>query len=245
MLSKAEISAADLHETAERIRSLRVKATEHAVEIGRELARVKASLPHGAFVKWVEKECQFKIRTAQDLMKLAREANSNAQLVALMVPSTLRVLLSKGTPPAVRQVVMTRLEKGERVSRSDLHAVIADARTSRAAENALPQKVSLVRESAIPDLLTPGEARADLEIDKARRIADLLMRRLNADDYAYIMGDLNWGVWNRVLVWLRAAQPGGRDGGKAAPPSSRPRTELAMAPNERRRACAGVHLSKE
>lgn len=95
MLSKSEISSTELQNVAERIKLLRQKATEHAVEIGRELLRVKASLPHGVFVNWVERSCEFKIRTAQDLMKLARAAGTNAQLVALMVPSTLRVYLSK------------------------------------------------------------------------------------------------------------------------------------------------------
>lgn len=245
MLSKAKLTAADLHETAERIRSLRTKATEHAVEIGRELARVKASLPHGAFVKWVEKECQFKIRTAQDLMKLAREVDSNAQLVALMVPSTLRVFLSKSTPPAVRQMVMTRLEKGERISRSDLHAVIAGARTSKAVESRPPQKLPVIRESSTPDLLTPGEARTDMEIDKARKIAALLMRRLSHDDYAFIMGEMSWGVWNRVLVWLRAAQPAANDTGAADSLHAGSRADFVMAPIERRRACTGLHLAKE
>jgi hypothetical protein len=243
MLSQVELSAAELHETAERIRSLRTKATEHAVEIGRELARVKASLPHGAFVKWVEKECHFKIRTAQDLMKLAREVDANAQLVALMVPSTLRVFLSKSTPPAVRQMVMTRLEKGERLSRSDLHAVIAEARTSKAADSRPPQKVSLIGEGSLSDLLSPGETRPDMEIDKARKIAELLMRRLNHDDYDFIMGEISWGVWNRVLVWLRAAQPAAK--GAAPAVTARPRAGFGMPPIEQRRPCTGVHLAKE
>jgi hypothetical protein len=245
MLSNTELTATDLHETAERIRSLRTRATEHAVEIGRELARVKASLPHGAFVKWVEKECQFKIRTAQDLMKLAREVDANAQFAALMVPSTLRVLLSKSTPPAARQMVMTRLERGERVSRSDLHAVIAETRTDKAAERVSPQKPAIIRESSIPDLLTAGDARPDMEIDKARRIAELIMRRVSHDDYAFIMDQISWGVWNRVLVWLRAAQPRDNDAAPASAPSARPHTEFAMAPNQRRRACSAVHLAKE
>src|SRR5690348_10102428 len=112
---KTELSAVELEEAAQRIRSR--AATEHAVEIGRELLRIKESLPRGAFVKWVEKACEFKIRTAQDLMKLAREADSNAKLVALMVPSTLRVYLAKTTPTVVRTSILKRLENGEYVSR--------------------------------------------------------------------------------------------------------------------------------
>lgn len=128
MYLNAELSAKELQEAALRIKALRRAATEHAVEIGQELLRVKEKLPHGVFVKWVEKVCEFKIRTAQDLMKLAREVESDAKLVALMVPSTLRVYLSKTTPPAVRNTILKRLESGERVSRSELYSQISDTK---------------------------------------------------------------------------------------------------------------------
>jgi hypothetical protein len=128
MLVTTGLSAAELEEAAQRIKSLRRAATEHAVEIGRELLRIKESLPRGAFVKWVEKACEFKIRTAQDLMKLAREADTNTKLVALMVPSTLRVYLSKTTPPAVRTSILKRLESGEYVSRNELYSEALNAK---------------------------------------------------------------------------------------------------------------------
>src|SRR5690348_5034683 len=104
VMSKVVLSPIELSEAAGRIRSLRQAATLHAIEIGRELLRVKAGLPHGAFAKWVERECQFKIRTAQDLMKLAREVDPNVEVATLMGPSTLRVYLSKNTPPEAREL---------------------------------------------------------------------------------------------------------------------------------------------
>jgi hypothetical protein len=206
MLSKTEISATELKAVAERIKTLRQQATEHAVEIGRELLRVKASLPHGVFAKWVEKACEFKIRTAQDLMKLAREADSNAQLVALMVPSTLRVYLSKTTPPAVRNTILARLENGERVSRNDLHSAISAARSNRGAGRVAAQKRNDLPRLAVPDLLAAGETPADCEGDRSRKVAELILRRLSKEDYEYVMDGMSWGVWNRVFVWMRAAQ---------------------------------------
>lgn len=206
MLAKTDISAAELQEVAERIKSLRKQATEHAVEIGRELLRIKATLPHGVFVKWVEKQCEFKIRTAQDLMKLAREVDSNAQLVALMVPSTLRVYLAKSTPPAVRQMVLTRLENGERVSRNHLTAAKLEARSRRAPNSDRAMKSPPRHAIAVPDLLTAGDTRDGSEIYRARKVAGLIFQRLHRDDYELIMDGMNWGIWNRVLVWLRAAR---------------------------------------
>lgn len=203
MASNLTISAAELRESAARIRALRQRATEHAIEIGRELLRIKASLPHGAFVKWVEKECDFKIRTAQDLMKLAREGVSNAPPAALLVPSTLRLFVSKTTPEPVRQLVLDKLERGERVSRNALSAAVFEANGQgrrkhrpRGEDNA---------EAAVTTALAGPHGGMDTENERAKKIAQLLMQRLSEQDYEAIMSEINWGIWNRVLVWLRVA----------------------------------------
>jgi hypothetical protein len=204
MLVKTEFSAAELEEAAQRIKSLRRAATEHAVEIGRELLRIKESLPRGAFVKWVEKACEFKIRTAQDLMKLAREADSNAKLVVLMVPSTLRVYLSKTTPPAVRTSILKRLENGEYVSRNELYSKVLDAKVKSP-----PQTGSEMADDELfagPDLLRAEGSSVDLKGDRSRMVAELLIRRLSRKDYELIMEGMNWEVWNRILVWMWAAR---------------------------------------
>jgi hypothetical protein len=208
MFSRTELSASELQEAAQRIKSLRRAATEHTIEIGRELLRVKESLPHGVFVKWVERACEFRIRTAQDLMKLAREADANTKLVALMVPSTLRVYLSKTTPPAVRSVVLKRLENGEQVSRKALYSEVLNA-GSKTKEKVRDQST---REglgpsvSAGPDLLRAEESQTDMEGNRSRMVAELIIRRLSRKDYELIMDGMNWGVWNQVLVWMRAAR---------------------------------------
>jgi hypothetical protein len=207
MLSKSEISATELHTVAERIKLLRQKASEHAVEIGRELLRVKASLPHGVFVNWVERSCDFKIRTAQDLMKLARAADTNAQLVALMVPSTLRVYLSKTTPADVKSRILRRFEKGERVSRSHLHSAVAAERSKAAIVSVSARNRTDLADLArlpAPDLLAAGEISTDLHGDRSRQVAELLLSRLSREDYENIMHGMTWGVWNRVFVWMRA-----------------------------------------
>ena len=201
-MSKVVLSPTELSEVANRIRSLRQAATLHAIEIGRELLRVKAGLPHGAFVKWVEKECKFKIRTAQDLMKLAREVDPNAEVTTLMVPSTLRVYLSKNTPPEARQLARTRLQNGECVSRKDINAFVS----KRGLSDGTAATGSSVDRIAGPELLRSGDASAESEINRSRRIAELLAQRLTQDDYQYLMDGMTWGVWNRVLIWLRTAK---------------------------------------
>jgi hypothetical protein len=204
MLAKTELSVTKLQEAAQRIKLLRRAATEHAVEIGRELLSIKESLPRGAFVKWVEKACEFKIRTAQDLMKLAREADSNTKLVALMVPSTLRVYLSKTTPPVVRTSILKRLENGEYVSRNELYSEALDEKmrsSSKAGSETAHDELF-----AGPDLLRAQGGPADFKGDRSRMVADLLIRRLSRKDYELIMEGMNWEVWNRIFVWIRAAR---------------------------------------
>ena len=48
-------------------------ATPHAVRAGELLEKAKASIPHGEWGPWLEKNCTFSERTAQTYMRLARE----------------------------------------------------------------------------------------------------------------------------------------------------------------------------
>ena len=208
MSSKPKISPAELQEAAGRIKALHKQATEHALEIGRELLRIKAALPHGAFAKWVEKECEFKIRMAQNYMTLARAAGTSAEIALL--PSTLRVYLSNSTPSTVRQLVKRRLADGEQVSRHDLRAAILQARKQRSGDSNPPA----------PDLLAAGDTGTYPEIDRSRKVAELIMQRLSNKDYEYIMDKMTWGTWNRVLVWLRARSTAAAEPAAALPISN-------------------------
>jgi len=207
MSAKALLTPAELQESAQRIRTLRRAATEHAVEIGRELLRVKKSLPHGAFVKWVERACEFKIRTAQDLMRLATEAERDEQLIALMVPSTLRVYLAKTTSQTVRNTILKRLESGGRVSRNELYV---EAQHERSKAKAKPDSETLREPSASsfsgPDLLRAEGRQNGSEGNRSRIVAELIVRRLSRKDYEAMMTEMNWGIWNQTLVWLRTAR---------------------------------------
>jgi hypothetical protein len=229
MLSQSKISSVELQEIAERIKLLRKRATEHAIEIGRELVGVKTRLPHGEFVKWVEAQCGFKIRMAQDLMKLSREAAENPDLAAIMMPSTLRVYMSNRSRSAVRNLVKTRMVTGERLTRKELLMAIADVQTRRAPARSPTEIKSSPKQAAKLDLLTAGETGIDTELEKSKKIAELLVRRLSSADLDIIMDGMTWGIWNRVLVWLRAdlnvlskgtsapvRDPNGRVGARAA-----------------------------
>jgi hypothetical protein len=77
-----------LREHTARIRH-QVKATTTAIVwIGRDLLAVKQMLEHGQFVQWVEKECGFSIRTAQNYMRVAEFFEGKSATVALLSPAT-------------------------------------------------------------------------------------------------------------------------------------------------------------
>jgi hypothetical protein len=204
MSSQLELTPIELQEIAERIKVLRRRATEHAIEIGRELIAVKSRLPHGDFVKWVEAQCGFKIRMAQDLMKLTREAADNPDLAAMMTPSTLRIYVSNRSQRAVQDLVKARAIEGQRISRKELLGALGRAQTDRASANRQAPVHAAPKPPATPDLMTAGQIGADTEIDKAKKIAQLLVRRLSHTDLELIMDGMTWGVWNRVLVWLQS-----------------------------------------
>jgi hypothetical protein len=46
----------------------------YAIEAGRELAAVKAGLPHGQFQSWCAANLSFSYRTAADYMRMAKDA---------------------------------------------------------------------------------------------------------------------------------------------------------------------------
>jgi hypothetical protein len=123
-----------------------------------------------------------------------------------MVPSTLRVYLSRTTPTEVKSRILERLEKGERVSRKHLHSAVAAERSKAAIVSAPARNGSEFARLPMPDLLVAGEISTDLHGDRSRQVADLLLSRLSREDYESMMQGMTWGVWNRVFVWMRAAR---------------------------------------
>jgi len=161
-------------------------------------------------------------------MTLAREVESNTGIAAL-VPSTLRLYLSNTTPPPVRRLVKSRLDNGERVSRHALHAAIAEARMQRARDDTSVTAIASHRGDAKLDLLAAGDSATDSEIDRSKKIADLLMQRLSTNDYEYVMDGMNWGIWNRVLVWLWTKQRASAGSANAVRPSKATGSATATA----------------
>jgi hypothetical protein len=81
-----------LQESRTRIHTEIKNTAESALAIGRELNVVKKkTLPHGAFQAWVESECGFSLRTAQNYMRAARLVSKNANFARLPLNTLYRM----------------------------------------------------------------------------------------------------------------------------------------------------------
>jgi len=85
------------------------------VDIGRELITVKAALPHGAFLAWVESSFGWSQRTAVNMMQVATEFGSKWETVSHLPTAVIYKLAAPSTPPTVREAVL-HLGPGQAVS---------------------------------------------------------------------------------------------------------------------------------
>jgi hypothetical protein len=108
-------TAAFLRNRATRIRQ-GVKSTMEAIcDIGVQLCGAKRMLGHGQFVQWLESECGFSPRSAQNYMRASEFAADKYATVALLPPAALYRLSAKNTPPEVVSEVLARAANGERL----------------------------------------------------------------------------------------------------------------------------------
>jgi hypothetical protein len=98
-----------------------LKAAKTAVVwIGRDLTAVKQRLEHGQFVHWVEEECGFSVRTAQNYMRVAEFFDGKSATLALLTPGTLYRLSAKNAPPELVNKVIARAAGGENVPEAEV-----------------------------------------------------------------------------------------------------------------------------
>src|SRR4051794_8079258 len=114
------------------------------LEVGAELLRIKARLPHGTFGKWLAVEFGLTERTAQNYMSAAELARE-CETVSVLRPKTLYLLAASSTPERVRQNVLDRLNKGEHVRDAAITNVIATAKQEAAQERRQKERERLAR----------------------------------------------------------------------------------------------------
>jgi hypothetical protein len=123
--------AEDLRNRAGRLRCLFKKHTEDILVIGRDLIAVKERLAHGHFESWIERELRVGIRAAQNYTAVAKFAEGKSEQIALLPPSTLRILAAKSAPPEIIEQVIARAGAGDIVPDDAVREMIRTERTAK------------------------------------------------------------------------------------------------------------------
>ena len=101
------------------IRTLMRRAAQDIVDIGLRLIEVKARLPHGQFLPWLEAEfSDWSERTAQNFMLVGQRFKSANFADLEIAPSALYLLSAPSTPEAARVEAIDRAA-GEPITHQD------------------------------------------------------------------------------------------------------------------------------
>jgi DUF3102 family protein len=128
-LPAVEISA--LRAQASRVRKLNKSVMSAIIEVGKDLLDAKSQLEHGQFRDWVEIECGFNIRTAENYMSAAQFAEGKNATVSLLPPAVVYKLAAKSTPASIVDQVLERAAKGEPINQVDVETAIGNAKLAR------------------------------------------------------------------------------------------------------------------
>jgi DUF3102 family protein len=130
--------AEKMRETASCIRSRVQTVTKTIIEVGIELIVIKRQLNHGQFTHWVEIECGFSVRTAENYMRAAIFAAGKCEMVSLFRPATVYRLAAKGTPPEVVATVLDSIKAGHVPTDNEIEVLFKQARRRQATIDTRP-----------------------------------------------------------------------------------------------------------
>lgn len=148
------------------ILALKAQAGEALLEIGKRLIEAKGMLQHGDWLPWLETQVDFSERTAQNLMRIAREWENPQQLRILGVRKVLALL---SVPPAERDEFM-QANPPETMTAVELEKAIRErdearenARAQEQEKKKIAQELDIAKESAatLNNTVTRERERAD------------------------------------------------------------------------------------
>jgi hypothetical protein len=114
------------------------KTTEAIIAIGRDLTAAKKILGHGRFVAWVEVECGFRIRTAQNYMAISRLSAKYACVAHFPVGLTLRLARTRGRFDFLDKV-SANIAPGRRPTEDEVCALLGKFKKMRALQPKRPR----------------------------------------------------------------------------------------------------------
>jgi Protein of unknown function (DUF3102) len=202
------VSAAVLRAEASRIRKMVNSTTAAIIEIGRALIGVKQSLEHGQFGEWVQAECGFGLRTAENYIRASQFAEGKTKCVSFLNPATVYRLAAKSAPPAIVQAVLDRASNGEIVADAEVVAAFNEVKIQKR-EAERQQKVTTrrapskkLRERYESDRLYNEERRRN-EDERIGIIVLSIIERLGEENAGFLIDQL--GKFDR---WTAIARLG-------------------------------------
>lgn len=198
---------ATLREQAATIRMLVKTTTASIIEIGRHLVAVQDSLEHGQFTHWVEIECGFTVRTAQNYIRVATLAGKS-ETVSLLPPTTAYKLASKSAAPEVVKEVLARAESGTIISDSGVKEMLAEAahqrrQAAREEQEALKRSKSKRKRERLAIEKRQHEEQAQKQAAADKAAAQSIISRIGADGAAFLLDVLAAHAWWDVEGHLR------------------------------------------
>jgi hypothetical protein len=115
--------AAELKESANRIRKLRRHETATIIAIGKELIEAKERLDHGQFYQWLGVEVGIAPNTGWRYMRVAQLAEKSST-VEDFSPTALYELGAPSTPDEVREAILEPAEAGDVASAGEIRSAI-------------------------------------------------------------------------------------------------------------------------
>lgn len=107
------------------IRDRLKRSAQDIWEIGQRLAEVRSQLKHGQFEKWLKDEFGWSRRTAYNFISVYEAFQESVNFAQIdIATSALYLLAAPSTPQTIRNEVLERAQKGEKIAYKDLHRVI-------------------------------------------------------------------------------------------------------------------------
>ena len=181
------VSAAVLRAEASRIRKMVNSTTAAIIEIVRALIGVKQSLEHGQFGEWVQAECGFGLRTAENYIRASQFAEGKTKCVSFLNPATVYRLAAKSAPPAIVQAVLDRASNGEIIADAEVVAAFEEAKfQKREAERQQKKSTRRAESKKVREQRERGhlqqEARRRTEKERIRVVALSIIETLGEEN---------------------------------------------------------------
>jgi hypothetical protein len=206
--------AAALRAQAARIRDAAKVTTSAVIQIGNDLIAVKQALEHGNFRNWIEAECGFSARSAENYIRAAEFAEGKNETVAFLSPATVYKLAAKSTPTEIVNAVLQRAERGDLVSDRDVAAALDLVRAQR-------RQVAVAAKRRPPSKRTQAKweqrRRAQQDMDdmaaqQRREAIAGLIEVIGLNTARLVVDVLEGNVWEKFDELKRACNPGDAEG---------------------------------